>query len=276
MHATAGSVSRHALSAPIGVVCLLGDDRWRLVASSLYPPLRAQSGKSLIDLIETGRFGVILIDPNTIRGDLFDGAARATQRVGGTMYILAILTRLSATSAVRASELVPTEISWGVASDNALVRKTLQFGSISTPAWLLHYLAPRIQLLPSPIRVAIAGLFGGREIPLSVQAFANTAGMGRRSLERHLDAIELSSVKRVLDAVRVARAWDALAETPRSLQEISDEVGFLSVRTLADQFTFFVGASPRRSVDRFNTSTFAAQLAARLLQQDLAATHANA
>lgn len=224
----------------------------------------------MVGLVRTGRFDVVVIDPLLIRADLYELILGSVHEVGAVILLLAPLTTLSATRALQSCELVPTELCFrGARNEDRAVHGALTFSEmISASAWLLHSLASTLRLLPPPCRTVAVGLFGGLEIPVSVKAFARMSDVSRRAVERHVSAAGIHGVKRLLDVVRVARAWDVLRTGPRSLREVSDRVGFSSVRTLTEHFHFFTGSSPRRSVRGVEGRDFAAQLLARLVAVD--------
>lgn len=115
------------------------------------------------------------------------------------------------------------------------------------------------------MRTGVVSLFGGLAIPRVVRDLAETAGVGRRAVERAVAVAGLRSVKRLLDVARVARAWDAMTNRRRSLEELSSNAGFPSVRTLIDHFHFFAGVPPRRSRSEMDSREFAGRLVLRLL-----------
>jgi hypothetical protein len=93
---------------------------------------------------------------------------------------------------------------------------------------------------------------------------------GKMTIEVHYYAriIVFLGYSRMLDVVRVARAWDGMASGKRSLQALSDGVDFPSVRTLIEHFRFFTGLSPRDCARRLSSRDLAARLVKRLLSGD--------
>jgi AraC-like DNA-binding protein len=261
------------MTSSCDTVCLLPDESWRLVTRLTLGhqlPARATFAASLVAMIRTGKFGLVIVDPVGFRDDLYDAAVTAVDEVGAIACVLATLTTISAARTLQSSECVPTELVFrGAGGAGRVIQRLLEAGrGLSASAWLLRVLTARIARLDPPLRTAVVGVFGGLEIPRVVQDFADGAGVGRRAAERAVAAAGLRSVKRLLDVVRVARAWDAMATRRQSLYDVSDDVGFPSVRTLVEHYDSFVGVPPRRSSKQINGRELARRLALRLVNSD--------
>lgn len=206
------------------IVCLVHEEGWGLVTSAAarsQPPTRAVSATSLLGLIHAGRYRQVVIDPTAVRDDVYEVMLSAARDHGASVYVLARLSQLSASQALRSALNGPTEVLFhGARNSNRAIRSALRSDQpLSASAWLLHLLAARVCPLEPSVRTVVVGLFGGLAIPRLVQDLADEAGFGRRAIERAVANAGLRSVKRLLDVVRVARAWDGMAAGRRSLHE---------------------------------------------------------
>lgn len=127
-------------------VCLLPEESWRLVTrltAGHQISTRARFATSLVGIIRSGQFGLVIVDPGGVRDDLYDATVTAVDEVGAMMCVMATLTAVSAARGLRASARMPTEVLFrGASGTRRVIRSLLGAGrAVSASAWVLHALA---------------------------------------------------------------------------------------------------------------------------------------
>jgi transcriptional regulator GlxA family with amidase domain len=81
-----------------------------------------------------------------------------------------------------------------------------------------------------------------------------------------MDRGGIAGAARLLDTVRLARAWEPLVEQERSLQEVAAHCGYAQSRLLSAHARRIAGVAPGELRQKFTRATFASRLADALLR----------
>lgn len=133
----------------------------------------------------------------------------------------------------------------------------------SVRARLLAALKENILQLPAEGRKDVRDAFVSPRAPRNLSALAKTIGVSRRSVDRWLDDAGIAGGRRLLSAIRVARAWELARERDESVAaKVWKAPGFTSERLMRSQIRQSVGMSFDRFAAVKNHRDLAAKLAA--------------
>jgi transcriptional regulator GlxA family with amidase domain len=157
---------------------------------------------------------------------------------------------------------IPTEVAFdGVDDEAALLASHLRrMTNASMPAVIMTGIAGMLRTLPPALASAVVGLFGWMPIPHRVADFVGVVGMERRSIERALRRSGFRGASPVLMTARLARTWSDLEDPSARASTVALRSGFLSARTLADQYRRVLGLPPRAARAQLSPDAFARRL----------------
>ncbi len=133
----------------------------------------------------------------------------------------------------------------------------------SVRARLLAALKDNISRLPAESRKDVRDAFTSDKAPRNLNALAKSIGVSRRSLDRWLDDAGFVGGRRMLSAIRTARAWELVrARTDRSAAKVWKGAGFTSERLMRSQIRPSLGLSFDKFADIKDHKGLADKLAA--------------
>lgn len=122
-----------------------------------------------------------------------------------------------------------------------LVQNILSVGHPSDARFVLHQLAPRLAQLPERLREAIVAMFTIESGVSSPQALARRAAMSRRSADRWLERVGITSARLLVAAPMLLRALRLLRDTRLPIRRVAKACGYSSARRFHDQAAALTG-----------------------------------
>lgn len=122
-----------------------------------------------------------------------------------------------------------------------LVRNILSVGHPSDARFVLDRLAPRLAQLPERLRDAIVAMFTIESGASSPQALARRAALSRRSADRWLERVGITSARLLVAAPMLLRAFRLLRDTRLPMRRIARACGYSSARRFHDQAAALTG-----------------------------------
>lgn len=130
--------------------------------------------------------------------------------------------------------------------DPLRLARTLLFANPPTDAaTLLAQLGPSLTQLPMALRIAVEAAFGPEADLESPKSLALRAGVSRRSLDRWLARVGISSVRRLARAPAMLHTFRLLCDTSMPMDVIANVTGLQSTRRLRACTVEFTGRTPR-------------------------------
>lgn len=135
---------------------------------------------------------------------------------------------------------------------------------------MLRALREPIARLPVSISRAIEQLFRAPGRFLGARELAQASGITPRGLYRHMAAAGMPSVKALVVAARLVRAYGYLRDPGRSVKEVADRVGYSRPWLLTKQMREYTGVVPSEVRTALTPEAFVTLLTTRVCaeQQD--------
>lgn len=151
----------------------------------------------------------------------------------------------------------------------ALEQALLLLPDINLGNELVALLEPNLELLPPGLKRRLTTMFRNGDGPVTPDSLAAATAVARRSLDRSLSAAGLTSARRVIEAVRVASAFRAIATSRTPLGHIAMVLGYKSKRTLDTQLKLLLDTtSSKLRTDPLTSSETASRLMTQLTTRD--------
>lgn len=211
--------------------------------------------------------GVFVLDPAVAAVAHIEKLVRTADANGFSVLLYAGCHRECAARIFAVARLVVTDVLFhGAIDEQATLRRlTERVGAPTVPALLLTLLASRLAELPEEIGASVLSMFGWRPLPTSAGALVGECPKYRRSSERACARAGFVGVLRLLDGVRLARAWECGPEH-RTLALVAQHAGYSRERLLAEHSQRYLGISLRRGLRTLAPQDVANRIARRMVR----------
>jgi AraC-like DNA-binding protein len=249
------------------VHALLPEESYRRllgVAEPRHEVVRLSFARELVQAFETGNAEACVIDPTGRRPGILELLVKTIEMHDCPVLIYAAIDKANIADILELQRCSAARLLLrGIDEQPELLRIELdQLGRASPSPLVLRDLAPALLQLPAGLRSTCIELFGGVDIPGSVPAFFQRAGVEERTGNRWMNRAGVVSAERLLASVRILHSWDDIHDHTLSLSRIAERAGFGTDRSLSAAYHVFCGLPPRRAARELSTGAFAARIVA--------------
>ncbi|MBI3567571.1 MAG: hypothetical protein HY084_05140 [Gemmatimonadetes bacterium] len=211
----------------------------------------------------------LVLDPAILDDDAYGRVLAAIAATSLPVVIYTPLTAAGARRVLQIEEFGPRElILRGVDDDLELIRqKIASLMAPSVTSVLFSGAATRFRRFPESLQTASVRLFGGGPLPRWVDEFAESAQLGRRSIDRWMLRSGLSGASTLLDVARLARTWEPLAERKERPADVASSHGYSRLRLLVSHSRRLVGVVPAELGRSISRDEFTGRLSRALLRR---------
>jgi len=252
------------------ILALLPDDARDVLERSLTGEqrlTRAAGADAAASAIRERRCDALVFDPAIVDDRGFESVLTALNESGLPMLMYVTLGSDAAKRIVRAVDGAARELVLRRADDvpEVLQKRLAALVAPSAPALLLSKAATHFRNFPDKLQIASVSLFGRSTLPRWVPGLVKETGLARRTVDRWMHAGGIHGAARLLDAARLARVWEPLAEREMNPDQVALKFGYERLRLLAAHTKRIAGVAPHELGTHYNRKTFSARLADALI-----------
>ena len=193
-------------------------------------------------------WSVIVLDPTVLRDEHLRAVAAFASAAAIGLLFCAPCTQDAGLAVIVAARCTAVDVIFADSDvDPLLLRLKLQtMRPESACGLLLLALSRQLGSLPRALASSMVRLFGRLPLPASVLEIATSAHAVRRTVDRQIHGSGFRSTLALLDAVRMAWAWDSLRlPGDRSISDAALDCGYSSAHSLRLHSRRLLGVSPR-------------------------------
>ena len=227
----------------------------------------ARDVPQFLDALTAGRADLLLVDPRLVPPRSMESFIEAVRHAGTPVLAHTQLTSLGMRALLALSRAgIRDVLIRGVDDDAPSLRRAIdKLRQETLGGRVLGALAPALQLLPEPLRAAVATRFIRPDAADTPHRLAAHAGMNRRSLDRWVARSGIASARLLVAAPKLLLAYDQLRQPDSSVAEVAALVGYSSPRSLERQCQVLLGTRPSALRRAMPPDAFAAALARGLV-----------
>jgi AraC-like DNA-binding protein len=233
------------------LLTLLPDRSRRAVELAAEKPFEVRHEVNSVTLhhaLESSQWNTVILDPTLLADDVLRSIVGAAHGAGCSILLLAPYAAHITHRVIIAARESPLDVLCSdFEADRRLLRLKLgAFDLGSANGLLLHALSLDIRSLRRPLELGVVRLFGQLPLPHTVQAFADSVPIDRRTLDRAMRKAGIQSTVSLLREVRIAWAWDFLrASAFRDvIGRVAARCGYASSNALRLHARTLLGLSP--------------------------------
>jgi len=254
------------------ILAVVADASRRHLEQALLPSARVlpdRSEAAALHALRTRGCDALVIDPTLFSADVYERLLAAVAASPVPVIVYAPLSGPCASRVLQIAELGPHEIILrGIDDDAELIKRKLASLLIpSVPSVLLSRAATHFRRFPEALQTASVELFGAGPLPRWVDELAARAQLGRRTVDRWMWRSGLSGASMLLDAARLARAWEPLAEHRKRPADVALALGYSRLRLLTSHTRRLTGVVPANLGRTISREEFTTRLARALIVQ---------
>ena len=231
------------------ILAVLPPDSRRRFEHSLAPVhylLPEQDISAATRALTDGVSDALVIDPTVIPDPAFEALIAAMTVRPTPVLVYTPLSTVGARRVVRIAELGPHELVLRDFDDSPdeLRRKVPALVRPSVSAMLLSSVAPQLRGLPERLQIATVRLFSAGQRVRWVDELAESAQLGRRTIDRWMSRAGLNGSAMLLDTTRLAQVWEPIVEQKRRPSDVASAYGYSRLRLLVSHTRRIAGVLP--------------------------------
>jgi AraC-like DNA-binding protein len=153
----------------------------------------------------------------------------------------------------------------GDSTPAAIIAAVRHAADLSIPRRIMTFIAPQLELLPWRMQGVIRRVLEDADVTETVDDLCEASGMTRRSFDRRLPKVGLSSGQTILEAGRVVKAYSGLQSAGSRCDDVVRDMEYSSSRRLQNDTHSVLGMSPT-AMRRLSAADFAARVGQALLR----------